>query len=194
MGVVGLTLPLFRELVRLGPAWGRALLALAGRLRLSADELAATVWLESRGDPAARSPSGRRAGLVQWGPIEAAALGTTVDTIARMSATQQLPLIEATLRPYARKVVHPGDVRLAIFSPAALGFADDDPLSHGAWAANTGLDRDGNGELTAGEVRAQCIEALRGRGRWSLGAGETGSDAGLLLLGGGALGLLMVLR
>lgn len=175
------TLARFPELVALGPVWGRALLAVAARLGLSADEIAATIWLESRGDPHAISPSGKRAGFFQWSDDTARACGTSFAGLLAMGPVEQLAIVERFLRPYRRACKRPGDVRLAVFAPAGLGLADAEPLplSPSTVAANAALDRDGNGVMTAGEIRGACLGALAGRGRWELeAAANAGADAG----------------
>lgn len=176
------TLPLFPELVKLGAAWGLALCAVAARLHVSADELAATIWLESRGNPQARSPSGSRVGLIQWNATTAAAVGTSLEQLQVLSAQEQLVFVERFLKPDAPRCSRPGDVRLAVFYPAALGSADATPLSAAAWASNKPLDLDKDGTLTAGEVRAQCLNALRNRARWTLPETAPSTPSGDLLL------------
>lgn len=196
------SLPLFPGLVKLGPLWGRQLLGVAGRLGISADELAATIHIESGGDPRALSPGGR-VGLIQWGKLSAGALGFTPAEVREMGAVPQLDLVERTLKPYRTHITKPGDVRLAVFSPAALDWADDEPLSAAALAANGRLDANQDGKLTAGEIRAQGLAALAGRARWELGDGaavlpELGAAGGSMLplaaLGGLAALVLLVVH
>lgn len=191
------TLARFPELVALGPVWGRALLAVAARLGLSADEIAATIWLESRGNPRAISPSGKRAGFFQWSDDTARACGTSFAGLLAMGPIEQLSIVERFLGPYRRACKVPGDVRLAVFAPAGLGLDDAAPLplSPATVAQNADLDGDGDGVIAAGEVRAQCLKALAGRSRWELGSAavepvDTGAAFALLPMAAGAIYLL----
>lgn len=188
------SLPRFPGLVELGPTWGRAVLALAQRLGLSADELAATIYLESGGRPTARSPGGRRGGLLQWSDSTARLSGApSLGALMAEDAFGQLRYVEGYFRPLARRCTRPGDVRLAVFASAGLGLADAAalPLAPDLILANRGLDANGDGVITAGEVRGQCLAALRGRARWELGDAPTASDGdGLVVLGLGAVALL----
>lgn len=179
------SLPAFRELVALGPAWGRALVVVAQDLSISADELAATVWLESRGNP--RAEHAGHVGLIQWGELAAADLHLTTAQILALDAMAQIELVRSTLYPKRARIRRPGDVRLAVFYPRALDWDDDQPFPASVRASNAGLDTNQDGTLTAGEVRGQAIKALAGRPRWDLGASSSSAssppDAGLFLAG-----------
>lgn len=170
------SLPAFPELVALGPSWGRALVAIASDLGVSADELAATVWLESRGNPLAQHAG--HVGLIQWGDLAAQDLGTTTAAILALDAAAQLELVRPTLRPKRARIQRPGDVRLAVFYPRALPWEDDAAFPAPVRASNVGLDANKDGTLTAGEVRGQAIKALAGRARWNFGPTYPASSSG----------------
>lgn len=190
------SLPAFPELVALGPSWGRALVAVASDLGVSADELAATVWLESRGNPLAQNAG--HVGLIQWGDLAAQDLGTTTAQILTLDATAQIELVRPTLRPKRARIQRPGDVRLAVFYPRALSWEDDAAFPASARAANVGLDANKDGTLTAGEVRMQAVNALANRARWHFGPAYPASSGGgagfLMALGGLAAALWLVHR
>lgn len=185
------SLPAFPGLVALGPRWGRALLAVARRLGVSADELAATIDLESGGRARVPSPGGTRGGLIQWSDRSARASGApSLAALLAEDAIGQLRYVEGYLRPYARRCVRPGDVRLAVFAPAGLGLEDGDPLplALDTVRQNRALDRDGDGVIAAGEPRAQLLAHLVGRPRWTFAeVGEDDTAPVVLALGLGAL-------
>ncbi len=121
-----------------------------------ADALAGVISLESKFNPAAVNPiPPHAAGLIQWIPSEAAKLGTTTAELVKMTAEEQLPFVEAYLE--SRKNIAPRDVSLAILWPPAIGLADDHVISRAGekvYDSNAGLDRNKDGTLTAGDVRA----------------------------------------
>jgi hypothetical protein len=105
-------------------------------------------------------------GLIQFMPSTAAALGTSSDALAAMTATQQLDYVKLYLTPYRGRLKTLEDVYMAILYPAAIGRGSDYVLfSSGttAYSQNAGLDTDGSGFITAGEAAARVrLEYERG--------------------------------
>jgi len=145
------------------------LLRVAQRLGLNPDAIAGVIALESRFDPQANNhqpgdPPGfnpkRATGLIQFMPTTAARMGTTTTAIFGMNATQQLALVEQYFRGVPRLTPgsRVGDYYLAGFMPAFIGAPDEVPIAFKgtpAYDQNAGLDRNKDGILTAGDVRAR---------------------------------------
>lgn len=144
--------------------------------------IAAVIRLESDFNPAARNPGGHALGLLQWWdslfPSTAAAAGQAGvqwNDLASLTATEQLPFVMAYLQhATTRDLVTPTDYRMAVFMPAfvgaspstVLGQANSAALLPGTnlslgtiYAQNQGLDTNGDGVITVGDVGSQ-IESL----------------------------------
>ena len=121
----------------------------------------------------ARNAAGSGAvGLIQFMPQTAAALGTTSEALAAMTAEEQLDYVRRYFQPNAGKLRSLGDLYMAILWPAAIGLPDDwvlfdsaDPAHPARYVQNAGLDLDRNGRITRGEacarVKARLSEGLR---------------------------------
>jgi hypothetical protein len=107
--------------------------------------------------PSIRNPFTGATGLIQFMPATARALDTTVDELARMSATKQLEYVRRFFRPHVGRIRPgvPGDYYLAVFYPAYVG-RDVSTVIFSAgetgYAQNVGLDRNGDGVITVGDV------------------------------------------
>jgi len=107
--------------------------------------------------PSIRNPFTNATGLIQFMPSTARALGTTVDELARMSATKQLEYVKRFFRPHVGRIRPdvPGDYYLAVFYPAYIG-RDPSTVIFSAgdtgYAQNAGLDRNADGVITVGDV------------------------------------------
>lgn len=142
-------------------AFRSALAEAALSMGLDPSYLAACMKVETGGtfSPSIRNPHSKATGLIQFMPDTARAMGTTVDELARMSATQQLEYVKRYFRPYLSRIrPHvPGDYYLAVFWPAAIGRNASDVIASAGdvvYAQNAGLDRDGDGRITVGDVTA----------------------------------------
>jgi hypothetical protein len=107
--------------------------------------------------PSIRNPFTNATGLIQFMPATARAMGTTVDELARMSATQQLEYVKRFFRPHVGRIRPnvPGDYYLAVFYPAYVGRDASTVIfsaGEAGYAQNVGLDRNGDGVITAGDV------------------------------------------
>ena len=75
--------------------------------------------------PTVRNGAGSGAiGLIQFMPQTAAALGTSVEQLAAMSAEDQLFVVDRYFRPWREKMRTLGDLYCAILWPAGVGKAD----------------------------------------------------------------------
>lgn len=176
----------------------RRLVQVCHELGLSADHVAALIAHESGWRPDAVNAASGASGLIQFMPSTARALGTTVGAIRTMSALAQLELVRRYFAPVSP--LAPRDVALAAFLPSAIGRPDDAPLFHRGEAGydqNAALDADGDGTITAGEVRARIDGVLRraaSKARLPVSGDPPSSSAGgglflagLVLLGVGLL-------
>lgn len=138
-----------------------ALAEMAARLGLNPSYLAACMKVETGGtfSPSIQNPASKATGLIQFMPDTARAYGTTVQQLARMSATQQLAYVERYFLPYRSRIRPdvPGDYYLAVFWPALIGAPADRVIASAGdvvYAQNAGLDRNADGRITVGDVTA----------------------------------------
>ena len=126
-------------------------------------------------DPAIRNPQSGAVGLIQFlHPAALKVAGATKDELAAMTAVEQLN--GPVRRYFAQFGSFAGrdhrDAYLAVFAPAGIGRPDGFVLYAGgtkAYEQNRGLDKDGDGQITAGDVR-RSIEGVRNKvlSRWGL--------------------------
>lgn len=147
----------------MAPSFLRAFFDTARSVGVDPDRLAVLASHESRFRPDAVNPETRATGLIQFMPATARALGTTVEDLRRMTATEQLPFVARFFAPYHGKLA-PRDVILAalgqgIGKPDSTPVVDKEgrPFVKGTigYKENPGLDTDGDGTITLGDVRAQ---------------------------------------
>ena len=152
---------------------------------------------ESELKPTARNSQSGATGLIQFMPQTALGLGTSVDLLRRMSATQQLVWVEkywrVTAERVGRKPQNVYDLYLLTLHPASVGKATTATVFAAGTAAyrqNSGLDKAGKGYVTVADVRAFVDRATPGRatpGRAGYGATQTGGVATLGLTIGALL-------
>jgi hypothetical protein len=138
-----------------------ALAEMALSLGLDPSYIAAPMAVETGHtfSPSIQNPFTRATGLIQFMPPTATAMGTSVEALKQMSATQQLEYVRQFFRPYASRIRPdvPGDYYLAIFYPVLIGH-DPSTVIYSAgdtgYAQNAGLDRNGDGLITVGDVTA----------------------------------------
>jgi hypothetical protein len=137
----------------------------------TADELMTCMaWESGRTfSPSVRNAAGSGAcGLIQFMPQTAAALGTTIEKLAAMSAEEQLFLVDAYFKPWRGQLRNLGDLYCAILWPAGIGKADSAVLFDRAhrpttYLQNKGLDVNRDGAITRAEVTAK-VRALLAEG------------------------------
>ena len=114
--------------------------------------------------PSIRNKAGSGAtGLIQFMPSTAKRLGTTTDALAGMSAVNQMDYVYAYLKPFAGRIGNLDNLYLAIIYPNAIGRDPNDVIfSSGstAYEQNKGLDRNGDGSITAGEITSAVKDIL----------------------------------
>lgn len=186
-----------RELIAREPGFPKAYFAMTDAMGWGPEQVeyltASIGGIESGFDPAATNKDSGATGLIQFMPKTASALGTTTDALRAMSATDQLEFVRKYFRD--RKLA-PRDVYPAIFFPAVIGKADatvvgtktlemataggfSTAVPEGAkispadfavkvYNQNRGLDVNGDGLLTAGDVRRKAdnvVAAARNKPR-----------------------------
>lgn len=118
--------------------------------------------------PTIRNAAGSGAiGLIQFMPSTATALGTTMEALAIMTATDQLAYVERYFNYLKGKLHNLGDVYGAILWPGMIGKSDNYVLfdradkNHPArYVQNKGLDFNKDGLVTRGEVTTKVQAKL----------------------------------
>lgn len=147
---------------RVSPQFRSFLRSSAARLGVEANYLMACMAFETGRtfDPAIRNAAGSGAvGLIQFMPSTAAALGTTTEALAALSAVQQIKYVELYFRPWKSRLKSLSDVYMTILWPGAIGkpesyvlFDKADPKHPKRYIQNAGLDLDRNGQITKREA------------------------------------------
>jgi hypothetical protein len=176
------------------PAFRAELAALADRLDVNPDYLAAVMSRESGFNPAATNPQSKATGLIQFMPRTAHALGTTVDKLRSMTALQQLRFVEAFYRPFTGGLKRPVDAYMATFMPGFVGKPDSTVLFESpsiGYVQNQGFDSQHKGTITIGDVgNAISATLAAAESKPSIDAGpSTSGPAGFFVLATVALAL-----
>lgn len=155
---------------KVSPAFRLKVLDIANDLAIEADWLMACMAFESGRTfrPDIRNAAGSGAvGLIQFMPQTAAALGTSTERLARMSAVEQLDYVRRYFQPMAHRIRWFDDVYMAILWPAAVGkpashvlFDRADPKYPKRYVQNAGLDLDKDGKITKAEACAKVRKLL----------------------------------
>ncbi|MCD2175045.1 hypothetical protein [Rhizobium sp. C4] len=108
---------------------------------------------------------GSATGLIQFTPIAAADLGTTVAELATMTELRQLDFVEKYMTRWAkgRPFKKLSDVYMAILAPAFFGNSDSTVIYENPsknYKANAGLDANKDGRITVGESTAKVLVHL----------------------------------
>jgi len=159
---------------KVSPAFRARVAEICGELGVVPDHLMACMAFETGTtfSPKILNAAGSHAvGLIQFMPTTAAALGTTTDALATMSAEDQLLYVRKYFLPQKGRLHNLGDVYMAILWPAAIGKPDDHPLfvqgqaPEARYFQNRGLDFDKDGVVTraeaAAKVQARLEEGLK---------------------------------
>lgn len=147
------------------PDFMAKLAKVATNLGIEKDVLLAVMRFESKLDPQAVNPMSKATGLIQFMPKTAAGLGTSVEELYNMSATEQLNYVE---KYYKQNGVRPGatvgDLYILTFMPAAAAKPDNFVLGNASggrvfdldagkvYAQNKIFDRNGDGVFTKADV------------------------------------------
>lgn len=123
--------------------------------------LAAVGNIESEWNPQAQNPYTKATGLIQFMPSTARALGTSIEELFAMTAVEQMAFVRKFFASY--KNLAPRDIYPAIFYPAVIGKSDGTVIfSRGqtGYTQNQGLDKNGDGAITAGDIRSTVDAAV----------------------------------
>lgn len=148
------------------PYFMEKLKKVSANLGVSEKDLIGIMKHESELNPRAVNPYSRATGLIQFMPDTARSLGTTIDEIYKMSATEQLDLVEKYYKVNGVKSGDDiGDLYMLTFMPAARNKPDSFVLGNknggkvfGLSAAavynqNKGFDSNKDGIFTVGDVK-----------------------------------------
>lgn len=167
-----------KEVALKEPGFLPKLKTVSKNLGVAEADLLSVMKFESGLDPKARSPYTKATGLIGFMPKTAEDLGTTVDKLREMSATEQLDYVEKFYKNANVKGMKKGDLYVATFMPAFLKSPDDtivglkgsdkdlllpngksSRLSLGKiYEQNRILDTNNNGNITVGELRSVLDE------------------------------------
>jgi hypothetical protein len=139
----------------------------ADALGVPVDSLATIISIESRFSPAAVNRLSNATGLIGFMPSTALSLGTTVEALRNMTFQEQLPFVERFYKGNrCTGFQDVGELYVCTFCPALLGTPDSnvvarkDEPSRGpcgteskVYSQNSGLDKDKDDMITAGDVR-----------------------------------------
>jgi hypothetical protein len=111
--------------------------------------------------PDVRNGAGSGAtGLIQFMPSTAIDLGTTVQQLMRMSAEDQLDIVQQYFTPYAPRIKTLSDMYMAILLPSAIGKSEFSALFTSgtvAYRQNAALDANTDGQITKAEAAARVL-------------------------------------
>lgn len=162
-------------------AWGarmpialrNAIIASCERLLMDPSNMATVECFESAHtfSPSIRNAAGSGAiGLIQFMPSTAAALGTSIEALARMNVVDQQAYVERYFWPWKGRLNNLGDVYGAVLWPGMIGkpdsyivFRRNDGHHPARYIQNRGLDWNRDGVITRGEITAR-IAALKAEG------------------------------
>lgn len=157
---------------RVTAAFRAAVRQIARRVGVPPSWLGAVMAFETNRtfDPGIRAAAGSGAvGLIQFMPGTAAHLGTTAETLAGMSALQQLAYVERYFLAQRKRYESLDDLYMAVLWPAAVGKPGDYVLFRAegdrpvAYRQNAGLDQNKDGTVTKTEAAAR-VHVLLGEG------------------------------
>jgi len=135
------------------------------RLGIPADWIAAVICIETAGSFRAdiKNPRSGFVGLIQFGPLAAGRVGTTLGQLAHMTNVEQLRFVEAFFRPVAHRIRSVDQCYLAVFAPAFIDAAPTaavyaDPTK--AYTQNRELDQNTDGTISVSEAAAPARQSL----------------------------------
>lgn len=121
------------------------------------DWLIACMGFESNFKPRARNKITKATGLIQFMPITAKSLGTSIDDLIEMPDYEQLEYVKKYFKPYARRIESLEDMYMAILMPRCIGKTPDENVfnSYKAYSQNIVLDLNKDGKVTIEEASAR---------------------------------------
>lgn len=164
---------------KVSPAFRAKVMHIAVDLGCEADDLMGCMAWESGRSfrPDVKNMAGSGAtGLIQFMPVVAVQLGTTVEHLSSLTTEQQLDWVEKYFAPFKGRLKTFADLYMAILWPAAIGkpdgyvlFSAGDTQHPARYRQNAGLDLNHDGVVTKREAAARPA-ALVQEGRSSLNA------------------------
>lgn len=154
---------------KVSPEFKSKVTSISTNLQINVDYLMAAMAFETGGsfDPSITNPSSGATGLIQFLPLTAQDLGTTVEALRKMNALEQLNYVEKYFTPYRGRLSTLEDVYMAILWPKAIGQTNKYVLfskPSTEYDQNQGLDLNKDGKITKFEASAKVAEYLtRGR-------------------------------
>lgn len=156
------------SILRDQPQFWPELQAVAARLRTEPEWLLNVMACESLFEPDARNPLPRQtaSGLLQIIEKTARRLGTNTDAIRRMSAVEQLGLVEKYLEPFVGRLNTLSDVYMAVFRGSIVTGGDavvvvDSKKEPGVYTLNKSLDINRDKRITKGELGLAALSVGR---------------------------------
>lgn len=121
------------------------------------DWLIACIGFESQFKPRARNRTSKATGLIQFMPLTAEYLGTTIDALLEMEDYEQLEYVKKYFKPYAHRIESLEDMYMAILMPRCIGKTPDYNVfsSYKTYSQNIILDLNKDGKVTIEEATAR---------------------------------------
>ena len=113
------------KLLKEDPTFETELKRVCDSLRVRQADLLRVMSKESGVDPRIRNTRSGATGLIQFMPSTARKLGTSVDALRRMTASEQMVYVEKYFEPYKGRLNSLDDLYTVVFYPAALGQPDN---------------------------------------------------------------------
>lgn len=147
-----------------GEAFIKAVEETSARLGIDPNKLMNVMAFESKLNPAIKNANSSASGLIQFMDSTAAALGTTTQKLRSMSAIDQLAYVEKYFAQFKKMA----DTQEAVYTAVLAGKPVSDPnavlfrnakgKAGAAYRANSALDVDKSGTITAAEAAAQTYK------------------------------------
>lgn len=153
-----------------------ALVQAARKLGADPATIAAVINFESGWRANAVNAASGATGIIQFLPSTARKLGTSTSALKGMSAAQQMPYVEAYLRPYRGRLGTLQAVAMAVFYPKAMNWPEGTAFPASVQKANPGI-----------RTVADYLNRVRARTALTVVERTTTSMAGVWLVGGGLL-------
>lgn len=139
--------------------------AICKDLGINPDWLMAAMYFETARTFSPSIRNGKAVGLIQFTPIAASSLNTTVDYLATLNAVSQLDYVKRYLWPYRSRIKSVYDLYLSIFNPAHLGKPDNYILyrnGQDGYTSNKGLDFNKDGFITIADLKGKIDKFYKG--------------------------------
>lgn len=143
----------------------KKVIVIAENLEMDPNFLMAIMSFESGAtfSPKVKNKVSGATGLIQFMEKTAEGLGTTISKLAKMSAENQLDFVEKHFLRFKGKLKTIEDAYMAVLYPKGVGKGKDFVLfKKGSknYSQNSGLDLNGDGEITVGEAAKKVAERL----------------------------------